>query len=162
MPSVVVPFRRKGGKSRLGLGSEIAEAMLADVLEAAAAVGPVLVADGEGGQGAAVAAELARVAEGPVLVVNADVPRVTPRDLLTLLGVLPPGGIALVEAADGTTNALALSSPHQFADLYGPGSAARFRAHAVDLGVPCVTADIPNLAHDVDTVEDLEPLGATA
>ena len=33
------------------------------------------------------------------------------RDLLTLLGAMPEGGIALVEAADGTTNALALAAP---------------------------------------------------
>ena len=58
-----------------------------------------------------------------MLVVNADLPCAKARDLLTLLGALPEGGIALVEAADGTTNALALAAPHLFAPLYGPGSA---------------------------------------
>ena len=155
MARVVVPFRGQGAKSRLGLGHEIAAAMLEDVLEAAAAIGETIVASGEGGQGAAVAAELDRIPEGPVLVVNADLPRATSRDLLALLGSIPPGGIALVEALDGTTNALALTSPRQFADLYGPGSADRFRAHAPALGVGCVTAHIPNLAADVDTPDDL-------
>jgi 2-phospho-L-lactate guanylyltransferase (CobY/MobA/RfbA family) len=153
MTVVVVPFRRHNGKSRLGLGPAIAEAMLEDVLEAAAAVGPVVVADGDGGQGAAVESELRRLPPGPALVVNADVPCATARDLLALLGSVPPDGIAIVEAEDGTTNALALSSSRLFADLYGPGSAARFRAHA-----PCVTVSIPNLVDDVDTVEDLERL----
>ena len=81
-----------------------------------------------------------------------------PRDLLTLLGALPEGGLALVEAGDGTTNALALSAAHLFAPVYGPGSADRFRARAARLGVPVVTAAIPNLAEDVDTLADLERL----
>jgi 2-phospho-L-lactate guanylyltransferase (CobY/MobA/RfbA family) len=155
MVRVVVPFRAGRAKSRLGLGSGIAAAMLEDVLDAASAVGEAIVAAAEGGQGAAVAAQLERMSDGPVLVVNADLPRATPRDLLALLGSVPPGGMALVEAPDGTTNALALASPRQFADLYGAGSADRFRRHARALGVECVTADIPNLAADVDTRADL-------
>ena len=112
--------------------------MLDDVLEAASSFGPIVLADADGGQGAAVAAELQRRPDGPALVVNADLPCVTARDLYALLGSVPPGGIAIVEARDGTTNALALSSSRLFADLYGPHSAARFRAHA-----PCATVSIP-------------------
>jgi len=165
MARVVVPFREQGAKSRLVFGAagthrEVVRAMLGDVLDAAAAVGTPIVALDEGGQGRAVAAELERLPAEPVLVVNADLPCATPRDLLALLGCAPPGGLALVEAADGTTNALALSSPRHFASLYGPGSAARFRAHAARVGVDCVSADIPNLADDVDTAEDLERLEA--
>ena len=151
MASVVVPFRRRGGKSRLGLGPHLAEAMLEDVLEAASAVGPVVVADGEGGQGAAVAAELESLPDGAVLVINADLPCATARDLFALLGSIPPHGIAIAEARDGTTNALALSSPRVFTDLYGPGSAARFRTLA-----PSASVAYPNLVDDVDTLEDLE------
>ena len=114
MVRIVVPFRALGAKSRLGLGQEIGAAMLADVLEAASAVGEVTLAAGDGGQGVAVAGELERLPCAPVLIVNADLPCVTPRDLLALLGSAPPGGIALVEGADGTTNALALSKPVQF------------------------------------------------
>ena len=40
-----------------------------------------------------------------------------------------------------------------FAPLYGPGSAARFRAHA-----EFATALIPELEADVDTLDDLERL----
>jgi 2-phospho-L-lactate guanylyltransferase (CobY/MobA/RfbA family) len=71
---------------------------------------------------------------------------------------LPEGGLTLVEAGDGTTNALALSSPHLFAPLYGERSAERFLARAERLGVPAVVASIPNLADDVDTLADLERL----
>jgi 2-phospho-L-lactate guanylyltransferase (CobY/MobA/RfbA family) len=93
-----------------------------------------------------------------VLVVNADLPCARPRDLLTLLGALPERGLALVAAADGTTNALALAAPHLFAPLYGPGSAERFLARAERLQVPAAVAAIPNLADDVDTLADLDRL----
>ena len=129
--------------------------MFEDVLAAAEAVGTVVVADAAGGQGPAVEAALRHV-QGPILVVNADLPCARPRDLLTLLGALPEGGLALVPAADGTTNALALAAPHLFAPLYGPNSADRFLARAERLEVPAALAAIPNLAEDVDTLSDLE------
>jgi 2-phospho-L-lactate guanylyltransferase len=176
MPTVVVPFRGTEGKSRLAglpleMRSAVREAMLADVLSACAAVGAtyvvtsarglqaaatVLPDDGRG-QGAAVAGGLEAAARAggtaPFLIVNADLPCVTARDLLALAGAIPDHGLALVAAADGTTNALALSSPELFAPLYGPGSAARFAALA-----PSRVLAVPNLIDDVDTVADLERL----
>jgi 2-phospho-L-lactate/phosphoenolpyruvate guanylyltransferase len=163
MPTVVVPFR--SGKTRLALPAEAREemaiSMLATVLGAAKLVGRTLlvtgdeslaerfgvelVADPGGGQGPAVAAGIARATELPVLVVNADLPRATPADLRALAAAAP----ALVAAADGTTNALALTNPEAFEPLYGPGSAARFEA----LGLQPV--DLPNLAADVDTLADV-------
>ncbi|HEX4519180.1 MAG TPA: NTP transferase domain-containing protein [Gaiellaceae bacterium] len=177
MPSLVVPFRGAKGKSRLGsllpeAREAIAEAMLDDVLAACVAVGPTFVVGPEGtdprqatfvrdpggGQGAAVragldAAALASPGTGPLLVVNADLPCVTPRDLLALAGAVPDQGLALASAADGTTNALALSAAGQFVPTYGPGSADRFAALA-----PSRRVDAPNLIDDVDTVADLERL----
>jgi 2-phospho-L-lactate guanylyltransferase (CobY/MobA/RfbA family) len=137
--------------------------MLADVVAAALEVGPVLVVtddrivvpsvarivhDQGGGLGAAVTAGLAEV-EGHGLVLNADLPCATPE----AIRLLASSGLALVEAADGTTNALSLPDPSQFVPLYGPGSASRFRAHAA-----FVSARIPELEGDVDTVADLERL----
>jgi 2-phospho-L-lactate/phosphoenolpyruvate guanylyltransferase len=182
MAGVVVPFRGPDGKRRLDIGSEearaaLAHAMLADVVEACSAVGRTIVvtsdaavpsldaevlADPGRGQGAAVAAGLERLPDGPALVVNADLPCVLPRDLFALVGATPPGGIALVAAADGTTNALGLASPGLFEPLYGPGSADRFRRDADERGVPCAFAEIPNLAADVDTIDDAERLSARA
>jgi 2-phospho-L-lactate guanylyltransferase len=176
MPAVVVPFRGVSGKSRLGrLRREarvaLAHAMLDDVVAACAALGPtvvvgpegtqvegaIAVADPGGGQGSAVRAGLdAAVATGggaPYLVVNADLPCVTARDLFTLAGAVPAGGLALAAAADGTTNALALSTPDLFEPVYGRGSAARFAALA-----PSRTVEAPNLIDDVDTLADLERL----
>jgi 2-phospho-L-lactate guanylyltransferase (CobY/MobA/RfbA family) len=164
MPTVVVPFRGERAKRRLAPAPEdvranIATAMLEDVLTACRAVAAeVVVADDGGGQGPAVEAALRRIDSGPILVVNADLPAAQPRDLLALLGALPQDGLALVAAADGTTNALALAAPHLFAPLYGPGSAARFLARAERLEVPAAEPAIPNLAEDVDTLGDLEGL----
>jgi len=177
MTTVVVPFAGSSGKTRLdapwSTRRELSLAMLADVVAAAIVVGRTLVvtmdaaaaavaadagaeavADPGGGQGAAVAAALGLAADGEVLVVNADLPCVVPVDLRALLAAIPSHGLALVEALDGTTNALGLSAPEVFAPLYGPDSASRFRA----LPVESVAVAVPNLAEDVDTLADLERL----
>lgn len=179
MPTVVIPFAGVEGKTRLHTSRRarraLSLAMLGDVLSAATAVGDaqVVTADSEagelaaelgassvadpgGGQGAAVAAALAELEPGAILIVNADVPCVVPDDLRALLAATPAGGVALVEALDGTTNALSLSAPEVFAPLYGRNSAARFRAHVEGLGLAAVAAVVPNLADDVDTLDDLE------
>jgi 2-phospho-L-lactate/phosphoenolpyruvate guanylyltransferase len=181
MPTVVIPFAGAEGKTRLHSSSLIrrllAQAMFSDVLAACLAVGHTrvvtpddaaadtarqagaeVVADPGGGQGAAVQAGLAGVEPDGILVVNADVPCVVPHDLRTLLAATPAGCLALVEARDGTTNALGLQSAADFAPLYGPRSSDRFRAHAASLGLQAVSVVVPNLADDVDTMEDLTRL----
>ena len=181
MPTVVIPFAGVEGKTRLHTSRrarrELSLAMLGDVLAAAIAVGDVRVVTGDGdgaavareagaaivddpggGQGAAVAAALADLDPGAIAIVNADVPCVLPDDLRALLAATPAGGIALVEALDGTTNALSVSAPALFAQLYGADSATRFRAHASEHGVESVSVAVPNIADDVDTLEDLRRL----
>jgi 2-phospho-L-lactate guanylyltransferase len=175
---VVIPFRA-GGKSRLPdeLRVDVALAMLGDVVEAALEVGQTRVVtddpagrliaadlgaepvdDPGGGQGAAVAAAL-EDAGGICLVVNADLPRARPSDLGAL--AVPPrlGAIAIVEARDGTTNALGLPYARVFQPLYGPGSARRFRRHAAAIELRAEGLALPNLVEDVDTLTDLERLG---
>lgn len=164
VPTIVVPYRGDA-KRRLpaAIRAAAAVAMLGDVVDAARAFGRVLVVtddpevvprraevvlDPGQGLGAAVAAGLTRV-NGHALVVNADLPCATPDSI----GRLAAAGLALVEAEDGTTNALSLPDPGVFAPLYGAGSAARFRSHA-----PFATVAIPELETDVDTREDLERL----
>jgi 2-phospho-L-lactate guanylyltransferase len=129
-----------------------------DAAAAAVEAGAEAVADPGGGQGAAVRAALEGLEPGGILVVNADVPCVVPHDLRSLLAATPAGSLALVEALDGTTNALSLPAPEAFAPLYGPGSADRFREHAAALGLEAVSVALPNLADDVDTMEDLTRL----
>ena len=176
MATIVVPFRGSDPKHRLAVDDParraLAEAMLADVVAAAGAVGEtlvvapdqagipagaVLVADPRRGQGAAVEAGLAAATAAalpaPYLVVNADLPCAGPRDLLALAGAVPGDGLALAAAADRTTNALAFADAGLFEPLYGPGSADRFAV----LG-PSMVLDAPNLVDDVDTLDDLARL----
>ena len=181
MITVVIPFAGAEGKTRLHSSARIrralAQAMFCDVLAASTSVGRTRVVtpdeeaaeaahdagaqaveDPGGGQGAAVQAGLEGVEPGGILVVNADVPCVVPHDLRSLLAAKPAGCFALVEALDGTTNALSLPSAESFAPLYGPSSSDRFRAHAASLGVEAVSVALPNLAEDVDTMDDLTRL----
>jgi len=181
MAPIVIPFRGLSGKRRIDapeeLRAQLALAMLGDVVAACVAtdrtlvvtldpealdlareLGAELVEDPGGGQGGAVAAGLAGLPDRPVLVVNADVPCVVPRDLRTFAGAAELGAFGLVEAEDGTTNALALPRPQVFAPLFGAGSASRFTAHAISLRYEVSPAAIPNLIDDVDTRADLDRL----
>jgi len=181
MTTVVIPFAGAEGKTRLHESRRVrralAQAMFCDVLaaclplgrtrvvtpdeearSAALDAGAEVVADPGGGQGAAVQAGLDGVEPGGILVVNADVPCVVPHDLRSLLAATPAGSFALVEALDGTTNALSLPAADAFAPLYGPSSSDWFRAHAASLGVEAVSVVLLNLADDVDTMEDLTRL----
>jgi 2-phospho-L-lactate guanylyltransferase len=185
MAQIVIPFRGEHGKQRVDASDEVRTqlglAMLGDVLAAATVTGRTLVvtddeagralaaelgaepvADGRGGQGAAVAAALGQLDGGTVLVVNADLPCVVPHDLRTLAGAAELGAIGYVEAEDGTTNALAFPDREHFAPLYGGGSAVRFRDHAEAIGVPAISCAIPNLSDDVDTLDDLRRIGLRA
>jgi len=179
--TVVIPFAGADGKTRLHASRRVRRslslAMLGDVLAAALAVGSArvvtadvdgaqlareagasVVEDPGGGQGPAVATGLDGIEPGAMLVVNSDVPCIVPADLRALLAATPAGGMALVEALDGTTNALSISAAQAFAPLYGPDSASRFLAHARGLGVDAISVAIPNLCDDVDTVDDLKRL----
>ena len=118
----------------------------------AVALGVEVVADPGGGQGAAVQAALAGV-DGVCLVVNADLPRVRPSDLDALARPAARGrGRDRRRPRDGTTNALGLPFAEAFAPLYGPGSAARFRAHAAARSA----LDGPDLETTSTSVADLE------
>jgi 2-phospho-L-lactate/phosphoenolpyruvate guanylyltransferase len=178
MAVVVIPFAGPEGKTRLHESQRVrralGQAMFCDVLAACVSIGHTrvvspdedaavaavdagaeAVADPGGGQGAAVRAGLGGLGPGGILVVNADVPCVVPHDLRSLLAATPAGSLALVEALDGTTNAISLPAPEAFAPLYGANSADRFREHAASLGIEAVAVALPNLVDDVDTMEDL-------
>jgi 2-phospho-L-lactate guanylyltransferase len=179
--TLVIPFAGIDGKTRLHAPSrvrrDVSLAMLGDVLAAARSLGEIrlvtsdeegatlgrelgadVVPDPGGGQGAAVQAALAGLEPGAIVIANADLPCALPDDFRALLAATPAGGIALVEALDGTTNALSLPAAEVFAPLYGIDSSRRFLSRARELGLEAVSAAIPNLADDVDTLDDLHRL----
>jgi 2-phospho-L-lactate guanylyltransferase (CobY/MobA/RfbA family) len=144
MARFVIPFR-PNGKTRLG-DSKLALAMLEDVVAAVRALGDApLMVDAPGGQGEALAAALA-VLDGPVTILNADLPCITAAEIEQLTASAP----ALVVAADGTTNALSLRDVADFEPLYGPGSGGRFAAR---LGATPLA--LAGICDDVDTWDDL-------
>ena len=130
--------------------------MLRDVLEAAAAhgdrvrlvtddaaaarvaaeLGVEVVADPGGGQGAAVAGGARSASTGVCLVVNADLPRVRAVRSRGARGARA-GRCARASWPRPTARRTrsALPFAEVFRPLYGPGSAARFRAHAAALGL---------------------------
>ncbi len=181
MVTVVIPFAGAEGKTRLHASRRVrgalARAMLQDVLAACVAVGRVrvvtpdeegaaaaveagaeVVADPGGGQGAAVQAGLESLDPDGILVVNADVPCVVParpslaagRDARRL-----PGARRGARRNDERAQS---PSGRGVRPAVRPEQRDRFRAHAASLGMEAVSVAVPNLADDVDTMEDLTRL----
>ena len=108
----------------------------------------------------ALAAAISEVVTAPLVgIVSADLPSVTAEDIEELLTATPEHGIAIARALDGGTNAVAMRPPGLVRTHFGElGSAA---VHAA-LGVDHVVLDLPGLAFDVDTPEDLARMQAAA
>jgi 2-phospho-L-lactate guanylyltransferase len=162
---------------------ELAAAMVADVLDALAAVheiddvvvvtaeplaaraaedaGAIVVDDPEeAGQSAAAArgvdTALVRGA-GRVLLVPGDCPAIDPREVSALLG--RRGGVVIVPDRHGSgTNALLLEPPQVMPPSFGAGSFARHAALARAAGAEVKVAELPSLSLDVDTPADLAAL----
>jgi 2-phospho-L-lactate guanylyltransferase len=101
----------------------------------------------------ALAAAMVEVVSAPlVAIVSADLPLLRAEDVEELLTATPERGLAIARALDGGTNAVAMRPPGLVRTHFGePKSCA---VHA-GLGVPHVVVDLPGLAFDVDTPEDL-------
>lgn len=96
-----------------------------------------------------------------VLLIAGDTPLLDPADVSALLNGAAEDGTGLVVVTDrhGTgTNALLLCPPTAVAPAFGPGSRARHEELATAAGVSCRVGDVPSLALDVDTPEDLAEL----
>jgi 2-phospho-L-lactate guanylyltransferase len=117
-----------------------------EVHAAARALGADALDDGGRDLTGSVELALARHAHAPgVAVLAADLPDVTAADVRELIAHASP--LAIAEAPDGTTNAIAASPPSAFRPSYGPGSAARHGGTRVRL---------PGLERDMDDPADLE------
>ena len=146
----------------------VAEVLLVTSEPAAEAIGRgyganVLVDDREEGQSAATLIGIAYALEegAPrVLLVPGDTPALDPSELEGLLD-RPVTGRSVVVVPDrhGTgTNALLLTPPDVIEPAFGPDSRARHVQAATDAGVPCTVEEVPTLALDVDTSDDLAAL----
>ena len=98
-----------------------------------------------------------------VLVVPADVPMVTPADIIQLAeaseGLTRPAGAMAV--ADGGTNAMLWPAGVDFPPAFGEQSFARFQAFTAAAGAPLVSVSAQGLAFDVDSPIDLDYARAT-
>ena len=97
-----------------------------------------------------------------VLYLAGDLPLVTADDVRELAAAAPPRGVVIGRARDGGTNALLVSPADALQPRFGEhGSAAvhRYAALAADLQV--VILDLPGVALDVDTPEDIADAGLT-
>jgi 2-phospho-L-lactate guanylyltransferase len=94
-----------------------------------------------------------------VLLVPGDTPLFQPGDLAGLLAVTH--AVAIVPDRHGTgTNALVLTPPDVIEPSFGPDSLARHVRAAEESGVASRIEEIPALALDVDTPDDLTELMA--
>jgi 2-phospho-L-lactate/phosphoenolpyruvate guanylyltransferase len=98
------------------------------------------------------------------LVLTGDLPLIRPSDIDTIIANAPRGpGVVLAPSRDGTgTNAMLLAGPRVLTPQLGPGSLGRHTSQAVGLQLPAVRCELPTVALDIDTPEDLVILGKIA
>jgi len=185
----VLPVKRFGAaKQRLAAGisggqrRDLAEAMVADVLEAiglaraiertivvtgdpiaqelAAEAGTEVVPDPEdAGHVEAALAGIARAeADGAerVVLLAGDCPLLDPRELDRLLTGVPGNYVGVVPDRHGTgTNALLLSPPSAIVPAFGEGSRDRHVEAARQARVPFGIEELPSIELDLDTPADV-------
>jgi 2-phospho-L-lactate guanylyltransferase len=108
----------------------------------------------------ALASAIDEIVTAPIVaIVSADLPLLCADEVEELLAAAPERGIAIGRAHDGGTNAVSMRPPGIVRTHFGElGSAA---VHA-GLGVDHVVLDLPGLAFDIDTPEDLARMQAAA
>jgi 2-phospho-L-lactate guanylyltransferase len=96
------------------------------------------------------------------LLIPGDCPALDAEELEALLAhPRPRRSVVIVPDRHGTgTNALLLAPPDVLASSFGPGSCERHLAQARERGVDPELVQVPTLALDIDTPEDLEVLAS--
>jgi 2-phospho-L-lactate guanylyltransferase len=166
---------------------ELAEAMLVDVLAALGATavdeivvvsagarareiahdyGAAAVQDREEGHNTAAALGIRAgrtLGAQRVLIVPGDCPALDPSEVNELLErpVRAPSVLIVPDRHGTGTNALLLTPPDALAPSFGPGSCQRHLANARAAGIDAEVVQVPSLALDIDTPDDLVVL-ATA
>jgi 2-phospho-L-lactate guanylyltransferase len=97
-----------------------------------------------------------------VLLVPGDCPALSPEHVDGLVSrPAPPRSVLIVPDRHGTgTNALLITPPDALSPSFGPDSRKRHQLTASEHDVAAEVVEIPSLAMDVDTPEDLETLQA--
>jgi 2-phospho-L-lactate guanylyltransferase len=97
-----------------------------------------------------------RVTSQAVAIVSADLPLLSAADVEALVDAMPERGISIARARDAGTNAVAMRPAGAVRTCFGtPGSAAGHAGLAAAAGYDAVIADIPGLALDLDSPEDV-------
>jgi 2-phospho-L-lactate/phosphoenolpyruvate guanylyltransferase len=124
----------------------------------AAALGVDLVSDGALAWNEGLLHALRSIQPPPaaVLYLSGDLPLVTGADLIDFVAAAPSPGVAIARARDGGTNALLVRPALVLVPMFGqqPSAIAHAR-QAAERGIAARILDIPGLALDVDTVDDL-------
>lgn len=110
-------------------------------------------------------ARLERDGVAGVLRVPLDLPLIDSADLASLLDSVDKGAVdqgtacLAVPSFEGTgTNALYRAPPTLFPSMFGPDSLSKHRALSREAGVEMLVRELPSLALDIDTPEDLKTL----
>jgi 2-phospho-L-lactate/phosphoenolpyruvate guanylyltransferase len=177
---VLVPLKRlDDAKSRLAavLSADERSALMLELLEGVLAaakeadVGPITIVSAEllapngvarfDDRGLAwndaLAAAMREIVTEPIAaVVSADLPRITADDVRALVAATPARGLAIARALDGGTNAVSMCPPAAVMTHFGDPSSASVHAFAAaQAGLAARIVDLPGLAFDVDTPDDL-------
>lgn len=113
-------------------------------------------------EAAAIGAERARsLGATAAAMLPGDCPLLDAAELSDAIDPLQPGSVFVVPDRHGTgTNALILSPPNAIGPSFGPGSCERHLELATKHGVAATRLEIPSLALDLDTPEDLQVVAA--
>jgi 2-phospho-L-lactate guanylyltransferase len=128
--------------------------------------GAMIADDDDDGHNAAAARGIARAVELGIeraLLIPGDCPLLDPGELDDLLSrrVRAPSVLVVPDRHGTGTNALLLTPPDAMKPSFGPGSHDRHTQMAAEAGVGAQTVEIPSLALDIDTPEDLAAVEAT-
>jgi 2-phospho-L-lactate guanylyltransferase len=97
-----------------------------------------------------------------VALLPGDCPLLAPDELDRALTEIEPGRVGVIPDRHGTgTNGLLMSPPDAIAPAFGPGSRDRHLERARLRDLDASVAEVPSMALDLDTPDDLTALAAT-